>query len=192
MSVSDEVKEVKDPMAEVTAMQALVAALKGLDTESIGRVLRWAADTYSVSVNVGGGAGNRGGGGRPGSGAGSGSSDSGNGNGSMANGATQFSDLAELFAATSPESDADRVLVAGYWAQFGEGRPEINSQEINSALKNLGHPIKNITSAFDTLKARKPAPVMQLKKSGTSKQARKTYKRTVAGKNNVELMITPQ
>jgi hypothetical protein len=63
------------------------------------------------------------------------------------------------------------------------------SQEINAALKNLGHPIGNITSAFDNLKARKPAPVMQLKKSGTSKQARKTYRLTLAGKSAVEAMV---
>jgi hypothetical protein len=49
--------------------------------------------------------------------------------------------------------------------------------------------VKHITSAFDTLKARKPAAVMQLKKSGSTRQARKTYKLTVAGKNAVELMI---
>ena len=82
-------------------------------------------------------------------------------------------DIAELYAAAAPESEFDKALVAGYWFQFVDGRPEFGSQEINSALKNLGHPIKNITSAFDSLKSRKPASVMQVKKSGSSRQARK-------------------
>jgi hypothetical protein len=35
--------------------------------------------------------------------------------------------------------------------------------------------------ALDTLKAQKPAPVLQLKKAGTTTQARKTYKVTTVG-----------
>lgn len=180
-----------NPLAEVSAMQKLVEALQGLEPDSIGRVLRWAADTYevSVSVNTGGNRGSKSGGTGQGTRAGE---SNGHGNGFTAGDVQPFSDLAELYAATSPESEADKALVAAYWAQFGEGKPEFSSYEINSALKNLGHPIKNITGAFDNLKARKPAPVMQLKKSGTSRQARKSYKVTVAGKTAVEAMITPQ
>jgi len=69
---------------------------------------------------------------------------------------------------------------AGGHCRRGEG---------DAALKNLGHPIANITSAFNNLKARKPATVMQLKKAGTTKQARKTYKLTLAGKSAVEAMV---
>jgi hypothetical protein len=180
--VSDEKKET-DPVAEVKAMGKLTEAVADLDEEAVGRVIRWAAERYNVTL--GGGGARR----KPGSPAGTG--DAGD-TGENGNGVTQkFGELADLYAATSPETDADKTLVAGYWFQFGEGRADFGAQELNSALKNLGHPIRNITSAFDTLKARKPAPVMQLKKSGTTKQARKTYKLTVAGKNAVELMIGP-
>jgi hypothetical protein len=56
-------------------------------------------------------------------------------------------------------------------------------------LKNLGQGLANITNAIDGLRNQKPALVLQLKKSGKSQQARKTYKLTVAGIKAVEVMI---
>ena len=172
--------EQRDPVAEVKAMGKVAEAVAGLDPEATARVLGWAVEFYRVPV--GGSAGKK-----VTSVAGAGAEASPANGGS--NGVQQFATLADLYDAASPESDADKTLVAGYWFQFGEGKAEFGAQEVNTALKNLGHPIKHITSAFDTLKVRKPAPVMQLKKSGSSKQARKTFKLTVAGKSTVELMI---
>ena len=185
--MSDETKAAQtDPLAEVQAMGKLAEAVGGLDEDAQARVLRWAVDRYGVTVS-GSRAKSSGSGGAA---AGAESVDNGsNGNGGSVQ---RFGDLADLYAATSPEMDTDKALVAAYWFQFCEGKPEFGSQEINTALKNLGHPIKSITSAFDNLKARKPAPVMQLRKSGTTKQARKTYKLTVAGKQVVEMMIGQQ
>ena len=42
---------------------------------------------------------------------------------------------------------------------------------------------------METLKAQSPALVMQLRKSGSSQQARKKYKLTAAGKKAVELLV---
>jgi hypothetical protein len=163
-----------DPMRELEAMGKVAKALEGLDPEALTRVLQWAVARFKVGAPV--------------KSTGSGTSNLGNGE----NGGTKFDTLAELFAATQPETDADKTLVGGYWAQFGEGQPDFGAQEINKALKDLGEGVGNITTAFDTLKARKPAPVMQLKKSGSTRQARKTYKLTVAGKAAVEMMIGQQ
>ena len=174
-------QETTDPLAEVKAMQKLAEAVADLDPEATGRVLRWAAERYGVAVPRT----------KAGTGAILGQSaaapqlvNNGNGGGTL-----QFSEFAELFAAASPDSEADKALVAGYWFQFLEEKPEFGGQEVNAALKNLGHYIKNITSAFDTLKGRKPAPVVQLKKSGSTRQARKTYKLTTTGKTAVEMMV---
>lgn len=170
-----------DPMAEISAMQKLAEALSGLDINATARVLRWAGERYGVALDVHAKSG-----GRTGKLAGGE-----NETDSETNGDThsRFTDLAELHAAASPETDADRALVAGYWFQYAQGETEFGSQAINSALKNLGHPISNITSAFNNLKARRPAFVVQIKKAGTSRQARKTYKLTTAGKSAVELLI---
>jgi len=176
--VTDEIdKQPVDTIAEVKAMGKVAEALGGLGSEAISRVLRWAVDAYGVGVTVSVAKPRLG------------SSTVGLNNGGEGGGPPAFGELAELYAATNPESDADKALVAAYWAQFCEGKAEFGSQEINAALKNLGHPIGNITGAFDNLKARKPATVMQLKKAGTTKQARKTYRLTLAGKSAVEAMV---
>lgn len=170
-----------DPMAEVKAMHKLAEAVSPLDPEATARVLRWAVDRYGVAMRAG----------PKGPTAGRELTESWAESGAAAQSITlpQFKDLAELYAAASPGNDSDKALVAGYWFQFLQGQSDFAAQAINSALKDLGHGVSNITSAFDTLKAQKPALVMQLKKAGTTKQARKTYKLTAAGKNAVELLI---
>ena len=103
--------------------------------------------------------------------------------------ATKYNSFAELFDAAQPKSNGDCALVAGYWLQVCQGAESFDGQSANSALKNLGHGLTNVTNAVDTLKNQKPALALQLKKSGTSQQARKTYKITVAGIKAVEAMI---
>lgn len=104
----------------------------------------------------------------------------------------QYETLAELHAALAPSRDAERALVTAYWVQCIQGEPQFGAYKINAALRDLGHRISNITTAFNTLIAQKPQLVVQLKKSGGSKQARKTYKLTAAGKAKVEEMYPEQ
>jgi hypothetical protein len=49
--------------------------------------------------------------------------------------------------------------------------------------------VSNITEALDTLKNQKPALVLQLKKSGTTVQARKTYKVTNEGARRIRQLM---
>ena len=56
-------------------------------------------------------------------------------------------------------------------------------------MKDLGHGVGNITDALTALKEERPALILQLKKSGTSKQARKTYKLTQEGIRRVQGMM---
>jgi hypothetical protein len=102
---------------------------------------------------------------------------------------TKFGSFAELCDAAQPKSQSDKALVAAYWLQQCQGADSFDSFSINKELKNLGEGVANITSALDTLKGQKPALVLQLKKSGKSRQARKTYKVTVAGLKSVENML---
>ena len=104
-------------------------------------------------------------------------------------GATTFGTFAELFNACSPESTAQKALVTGYWLQVCEGNPTFDAQSANKLLMHMGHRLANITSAIDSLRAQKPAPVVQTKKSGTSRQARKTYLVTSHGIEAVKAMI---
>lgn len=103
--------------------------------------------------------------------------------------ARTFGSLAELFDAAQPKTTADKALVSGYWLQVCHASESFDGFSVNKELKNLGQGLPNVTSAIDTLKAKKPALALQLKKSGKSQQARKVYKITVAGIRAVEAMI---
>ena len=103
--------------------------------------------------------------------------------------AHKFGSLAELFDAAQPKTTSDKALVAGYWLQVCQASESFDGFSINKELKHLGEGLPNVTSAVDTLKGKKPALALQLKKSGKSQQARKVYKITVAGVRAVEAMI---
>lgn len=103
--------------------------------------------------------------------------------------APKYGSLAELFDAAQPNSGPEKALVSGYWLQVCEGAETFDAHSAHRELKNLGQGLGNITSAIDSLKSQKPALALQLKKSGKSQQARKTYKITVAGMKAVENMI---
>ena len=89
----------------------------------------------------------------------------------------------------TPRPSLNRALVTAYWFQCREGQEDIDAQKINSELKHLGYGVVNITRAFNTLKDQKPSLVMQTRKAGTTKQARKKYKVTAEGKKSVERML---
>jgi hypothetical protein len=104
--------------------------------------------------------------------------------------ATEFEDFASLVDATHPETDPMRALVAGYWLQVCKGGPSFDAQSANTELKHLGHPSSNITMALGALINQKPSLVLQLRKSGNTKQARKSYKITESGIRKVRAMLS--
>lgn len=156
---------------EIDAMSTVASALGDLEQEARERVLRWAADRYQVALPAG--------------------RDSGAIGGAPASGdvlehahgaeVPAWQHFAELFAKAQPKSDADKALVAGYWLQAIQGQGTWQSAALQKELKNLGHAVGNITAAVTTNISTKPQRIIQLQKSGNSKQARKTYKVTIEG-----------
>jgi hypothetical protein len=100
-----------------------------------------------------------------------------------------YATFAELFDAAQPQTMGRKALVAGYWLQVCQGAESFDGQSANKELNHLGHRIPNITNAIGSLNAEKPALAIQLKKSGSSQQARKTYKITAAGIAAVKAML---
>jgi hypothetical protein len=100
-----------------------------------------------------------------------------------------YSSFAELFDAAQPNGERDKALVAAYWEQICMNAESFPSQTLNDQLKDLGHGVSNITDALTRLKSDRPSLILQLKKSGTSKQSRKTYKLTQEGIRRVNAMI---
>lgn len=160
---------------ELVAMSAVVDAIKDLDDDVRARVIDWAAKRYDVKVQA-----TKPEGGDDAAGAAEDEE-------SAAHGFKHFSDV--LDATHSPRTDADRALVGGYWFQVVQGQETFTGYQVNNELKNAGHGIGNITDALTTLQRRTPAQVRQTMKSGRTKQARKTYKLTVAGVRAVEAMM---
>lgn len=100
-----------------------------------------------------------------------------------------ISNFAELYALANPKTNGDKSLLAGYWLQICQNQENFTAAAANKELTNLGHKITNITDAINTMKNQKPVLILQLKKSGASKQARKLYKVSHEGIKHVEEML---
>lgn len=168
--------------AELDAMSTVKDALEDLEPEARERVIGWAIKRFDIAVGD----------------AGKGKvtqgskvdepdedddGEDGDGEGS------QYDFFAELYDATGPASEKDKVLVAGYWQQKIQGAATFQAYAINKELKDLGHGVGHISEKFDALIKDKPSLVLQLKKSGSSAQGKKTYKLTNEGIKRVEAMI---
>ena len=168
--------EAEDP--EIMAMSKIGAALSELkEAEAVTRVLRWAVEKYRTRSA------------KPLSQAQSSAFDDIVDSTEEVSASRQFPDFPALFSAASPTTDPERALVAGYWFQVVRGLDDLHGQQLNDELKNMGHRIGNVTDALSSLITRRPALVIQTRKSGTSRQARKKYRLTTEGIRAVELMF---
>ena len=85
-----------------------------------------------------------------------------------------------------PETMAERALLGAY--VLARGRPDrtVTSQAINAELKRNGLPVPNITRAIESNLRTRPPLMVQKKKMGTTRQARKQYALTQEGVDLVE------
>ena len=103
--------------------------------------------------------------------------------------ASTFSTFAELYAAADPKSNGEKALVAGYWLQVCQDAEKFTGAAANKELTHLGYKLANITEAIGSMQSKKPSLMLQLKKSGNSKQGRKLYKVSHAGVKHIEEMV---
>lgn len=164
------------PDIEIVAMSAVAKALDSLDEGQRVRVLRWAADRFAVreimteaiSAPV---------------------IETDAASGSSAGAGKVFASIDELFESGAAKTNTQKALLAAYWFQVVQDSSGFQSFTLNTALKNMGQGISNITDALRSAEVQKPALVMQTGKTGKSRQARKTYKLTTAGVKFVESML---
>lgn len=161
---------------EIKSMSQMSEALAQLDDDARARVLDWAAKRFGVPLS------------RSPRGSDTERDDLTGGLGERSQ-EGEFKVFADLYDAANPKQDTDRALVGGYWFQAVQGQPDFTGQQVNNALKDVGHGVSNITSALGSLQKHKPALVRQVAKSGRSRQARKKYKLTTAGVGTVRSMI---
>ena len=163
-----------DAATEAKALGKVVEALVGLDSEATRRVLEWAWKRY---VGTTAPEPRR----RSKSGEPPGDVDTPDGG--------ENADLGELYDAAKPTTDAEKVLVVAYWHQVVQKKETLDSQTLNSDLKDLGHGVGNVTAACSALMNTQPALMRQVKKKGTTQQSRKLYRVTSAGVQRVQEMV---
>lgn len=167
--------ENSDP--ESSAVSAVVAALVGLQADAQQRVLRYVADRFNATL--------------PGAPKPASASPPKVEKEIPAN-TTEFADVGELVEQAAPSDGRKRALVVGYWFQVCQAQESFSGKAVNDELKSLGHPAANITTVMNGLKAKKPALIQQLSKTGKAQQARKTYRLTKAGIAAVNAMLSGQ
>jgi hypothetical protein len=156
---------VEDP--ELNAMSVIASALSVLEPDTVKRVLDWATRRF-VALPV---------------------APAGVASASHEGTVSKFDDFPSLFDAANPQTAADKALVVGYWFQVVDGQDDFDGFALNTELKHLGHASTNITRDLDALMSRTPRFVLQVRKSGTTKQARKQYKLTREGIRYVQELL---
>ncbi|HLQ14718.1 MAG TPA: hypothetical protein VK256_02510 [Candidatus Eisenbacteria bacterium] len=155
---------------ELEAMAEIRRRLSRLDDAAAVRVVRWLGDRYGVSVR-------------------------GRGNSERVisevtrNGEDASGDVASIYEAANPSTTAERVMVVTYWFQVVQGDGDVDSQKVNTELKQLGHQVKNITRAFSELIGVRPQLVIQVRKGGSTRQARKRYRLTTEGIKRIKALL---
>ena len=94
--------------------------------------------------------------------------------------------MGNLLGQWQPETMAERALIGAYTLSRGKADKTVASQAINAELKRAGIPVPNITRAIESNLRAKPPLMMQKKKMGTTRQARKQYAITPEGVEFVE------
>ena len=172
--------DMMDP--EIEAMASMAAALEDLEGGARSRVLRWAGERYGMTIGAPTKAHTH-------EATIDGSAEARVTENEIVAEAPVFEHFAELFAATQPKTNEDKALVAAYWLQVVQSQDKWQSTTLQTELKNMGHAIPNITDALTSNINKKPQRVIQLAKSGSARQARKTYKVTHEGLIYVQGML---
>lgn len=168
-----------DASAEIKAMQGIAEALEGIAEDAQLRVLGWANDRYGGEARPT----------RRHQSTSLADESPDNHRSQNGTGIGEYESSGELLAASGARSEPERVLVMGFWFQIINEQADLESQEISTELKHLGHKVSNTTRAFSSLINQKPQLVIQMRKSGNTKQARKKYKLTSVGIATVKRML---
>jgi hypothetical protein len=99
------------------------------------------------------------------------------------NGRVEFNSLIEKW---TPTTQADWALLGAYYIQRILGHQNVTGFSVNRELKHHGYRVSNVTDCFTANMETEPARMLQTKKSGKSKQAKKLYVVTTAGLKYVE------
>ncbi len=99
---------------------------------------------------------------------------------------TRQAELNSLIEKWTPTTQADWALLGAYYFQRILGHQNVTGFSVNKELKHHGYGVSNVTDCFSANIEAEPARILQTKKTGKSKQAKKVYVVTTAGIKYVE------
>jgi hypothetical protein len=86
----------------------------------------------------------------------------------------------------TPSTQQELSLLGAYYFNTVLGQESVSGADINRVLKDHGRGSKNITQDLGAHISSQPSLILQVKKAGNSRQARKLYKITSPGIKYVE------
>jgi len=98
-------------------------------------------------------------------------------------------EFATAFSKAKPKTAADKVLFTAWYLSEKMGVKDLTSLRINKMLTHLGHKPTNASAEVRRLIAGKPALMIQMRKQGKSKQARKLLRVSEEGKEAARKML---
>ncbi len=166
---------IDDP--EIKALNDCYAALKGIEPDAIERTLVWLTKKFAIKPTSSVVAAPH----KPEAHAENtvAAGDS----GSVGNGSDilTFPTPGEFLAGLNLTNDNERALAVAAYLQKKEPDCELSGFVVNKELRHAGHGLENITRAIQVWVDSRPQLMIQLRKSGTTRQAKKNYKVTGEG-----------
>lgn len=96
-------------------------------------------------------------------------------------GLMDYDTVMDLFANAEVKKVSQKILLMAAFLQERQNFKEISSYDINFRLKRLNQGVQNISSSINGLLNRKPEVMVELERSGSSKQARRKFRVTIEG-----------
>lgn len=105
--------------------------------------------------------------------------------------ASRGTSMEKLLERWRPRRASESALLGAYYVARRQSGELVDSQSINTVLKKHDLVVSNITRAIETNLNADPPLMEQVRKLGSTKQARKQYRLTAAGISAVEQRLRP-
>ncbi len=93
----------------------------------------------------------------------------------------KYKSIVDLFNASSVNTIMSQILLGAAYLHEHDKVKEFTSQNVNTLLKKIGKPVKNVSLTITRMLDKTPALIEVTSKIGATKQARRTFRLTETG-----------
>ena len=97
-----------------------------------------------------------------------------------------FDSFEQFYDYIAPKTARQKVATTGWWLEFEEGKASWRTFDITKALKNIGRPLRYLSTTITQEKKKDDPLIEQLSKDGDSAQAHGTFRLSEFGRAYVE------